>query len=134
MSATPLQLVRDIYDGFARRDVEALLSAIDDDIVITQDPALPWGGRYVGRDAALEFFGALITHVDTAVTIEGLFAAGDDVVQYGRSRGTVRATGVPIDVAECHIWTIRDGRAVEARFYIDSDATLAALAAPGATS
>jgi ketosteroid isomerase-like protein len=55
-------------------------------------------------------------------------AAGDDVIETGRSTGAVRANGAPLDVHECHIWTIRDGTIHAARFYIDSKSVLAALA------
>jgi ketosteroid isomerase-like protein len=49
------------------------------------------------------------------------------LIQVGRSIATVRSTGQLLDVAERHIWTIRDGAIHPARFYIDSDKVLAAL-------
>ena len=97
------------------------------DVTIDQDPRLPWGGHYVGRAGVVEFLTKLTTMVDTTINVEQLFRAGDDVVECGRSIGTVRGTGAPIDVPECHIWTIRDGTIVAARFYIDTDAVLTAL-------
>ena len=66
--------------------------------------------------------------IDSAVTIEALFAADDEVIQAGRTKGTVVATGVPFDVAEVHRWTIRDGKATTAHFAIDTAAMLAVLA------
>jgi ketosteroid isomerase-like protein len=50
-------------------------------------------------------------------------------VQIGRTAGTVVATGAPFDVAETHVWTVRDGRAVRFRAYVDTPAMLDALAA-----
>ncbi len=58
-----------------------------------------------------------------------MFQAGEHVVQHGRTAGTVRATGVAFDIAECHVWRVVDGRAVEARNFIDSAAMLEALSA-----
>ena len=97
--------------------------------MITQDPALPWGGRHVGHEGFATFGATLTGTIDSVVTTDAMFAADDEVVQVGRTRGTVVATGAPFDVAEVHRWTIRDGRAVAAHFAIDTSAMLAALAA-----
>ncbi|HEY3724801.1 MAG TPA: hypothetical protein VGN59_15720 [Acidimicrobiia bacterium] len=53
----------------------------------------------------------------------------DRVVQRGRTAGTVRASGSTFDVAEVHVWTLRDGRVVAAELFIDTPAMLAALQA-----
>ena len=78
-------------------------------------------------DEHLELVRSTLTELDTAVEIEQLFRAGDDVIQVGRSVGSVHSTGHVLDVPECHIWTIRDGTIHAARFYIDSSAVMAAL-------
>ena len=56
-----------------------------------------------------------------------MFMADGDVLQVGRTRGTVRANGVPFDIAEVHRWTIRDGQAIAAHFSIDTEAMLKAI-------
>jgi uncharacterized protein len=124
---TDLDVVRGIYAAMADRDFDALFPLIDDGCVITQDPALPWGGRFVGHDGLTAFALALTGAIDSVVTTDAMFAADGDVVQVGRTRGTTRATGVPFDVAEVHRWTIRDGKAVAAHFSIDTPAMLDAL-------
>lgn len=123
----PIDVVRAIYDAFARRDLDDILGLMDPAITIEQDPALPWGGRFEGHDGFGRFSMALLGQIDSAVTIESIFQAGEHVVQHGRTAGTVRATGTPFDIAECHVWRIVDGRAVEARYFIDSAAMLQAL-------
>ena len=96
---------------------------------MTQDAALPWGGHFKGHDGLGEFVMALLGAIDSAVTVDAMFQAGDHVVQQGRTAGTVRATGAAFDIAECHVWRVVDGKAVEAQFYIDSGAMLDALSA-----
>lgn len=123
----PIDVVRAIYDAFARRDLDRILELIDPAVVIEQDPALPWGGRFEGHDGFGALSLTLLGLIDSAVTIDSMFQAGDHVVQHGRTAGTVRATGAPFDIAECHVWRIVDGRAVEARYFIDSAAMLEAL-------
>lgn len=50
------------------------------------------------------------------------------VIQYGRTRGMTRTTGVAFDLPEVHRWVVGDGRAVEAHFAIDTQGMLERLA------
>jgi ketosteroid isomerase-like protein len=125
-----VEVVRQLYAAMAERDFDTLLGLVDERVVITQDPRLPWGGRFEGHEGLAAFAAALTGAIDSQVAMEAIFATDREVIQYGRTRGTVRATEVHFDVAELHQWTIRDGRAVAAHFAIDTDAMLAALASP----
>lgn len=127
MTSRPIDIVRHIYEAFARGDLEAVMERCAPDAVVTQDPRLPWGGRYVGRDGIAEFAIKLVDAIDSVVTPESIFEAGNQVVQHGHTRGTVRQSGAAFELDECHIWTLRDGMVAEAAFFIDSDAMLAAL-------
>ena len=127
LPTTPREVVERIYQAFAEKDLEVITKLASPDIVVVQDPALPWGGRYEGIEAMGEFMMKLIGAIDSKVTIEELYDAGNRVVQYGRTAGTVRATGERFDIAECHIWRVEDGKAVQAEYFIDSTAMLAAL-------
>ena len=44
----PLPTIEKVYEAFAARDLDALLALCAPDLVLTQDPALPWGGTYQG--------------------------------------------------------------------------------------
>ena len=125
---TDIEVVEALYAAMSARDLEALAGLIDPACVITQDPALPWGGRHEGHVGFVAFAAALTGAIDSAVTTEAMFTADDDVVQVGRTRGTALASGAAFDIPEVHRWTIRDGRAVAAHFSIDTPAILAALA------
>jgi len=127
LPTAPIEVVRRLYQAFAERELDVIPQLVSPDVVITQDPALPWGGRYEGHDGMGEFTLKLLGAIDSAVTVHELFEAGDRVVQYGRTAGTVRATGEPFDIAECHVWRVEDGRAVEAQYFIDSAVMLRAL-------
>jgi ketosteroid isomerase-like protein len=127
-----VEVVRAIYEAMAARDLNRLLELIDPECVVTQDPALPWGGRHVGHDGFGHFALTLTGTIDSAVTIEALFLADSEVVQFGRTKGTVRANGATFDIPEVHRWKVRDGRAVSAHFAIDTEAMLQALGTPSA--
>ena len=127
---TGIETVRVIYRAMAERDLDTLFGLVDESCVLTQDPLLPWGGRHVGHDGFASFALTLTGTIDSAVAIEAVFAADDEVIQFGRTRGTVRANGAAFDIPEVHRWKIRDGKAVAAHFAIDTAAMLDALRAP----
>lgn len=124
-----IAVVRQIYDAMAARDFARLFDFLHPEVVVTQDPMLPWGGHHVGHDGFAEFGLTLGSAIDSAVTIDGIFAADDEVIQCGRTRGRVRANGIAFDIPEVHRWTIQAGRAVKAHFAIDTAAMLEALTA-----
>jgi hypothetical protein len=106
MASENIAIVEQIYEAFGRQDLDSLLTLVDPDCVVTQDPALPWGGRHVGHDGVATFAFALIGTTDSAVVVGSLFEADGQVIQYGRSRGTVRANGnAAFDILEVHRWT-----------------------------
>ena len=102
-TAPPLEIVRAAYSALGAKDLATVIDLCHPDVVLTQDPALPWGGRHVGAHGLAEFAIALIGATDSVVTPIAMFAAGDQVVQYGRTAGTARESGKSFDVAECHV-------------------------------
>ncbi|QYG94684.1 SnoaL-like domain-containing protein [Iamia sp. SCSIO 61187] len=124
---SPVAVVEAIYAAMAARDFGAVLARLGPDFVVTQDPRLPWGGRYEGPDGFATLGLALLESIESQVTTDAIFEADGDVLQVGRTRGTVRATGTAFDIPEVHRWTIVDGLAVRAHFAIDTPAMLAAL-------
>lgn len=120
-------LVERMYEAFAKAGLDTMLAAAAPDIVLEQDPALPWGGRYEGPTGIAEFFMKLVGTSETGITTEALFEAGDKVIQYGRSSGTVRANGATFDIPECHVWTLDGDRVTKIEFFIDSTSMIEAL-------
>lgn len=119
--------IRRVYDAMHARDVATLIDLFAPEVTLWQTPELPWGGSYEGHDGALTFFGRLIENIESAVETQDLYAAGDHVVQRGRTRGTVIANGAEFDVAETHLWELRAGKVIRFESYIDTPAMLAAL-------
>jgi ketosteroid isomerase-like protein len=130
VSAAALEVVREIYDAFARRDGATILGRLHADVEFHQTELLPWGGRFRGHDGAREFFERLRDAIESAVTVDRFIEAGDHVAVTGRTRGHTRSGGTAFDVAIVHVWTVRDGRVSRFEAYIETPAMLAALAAP----
>src|SRR4051794_5211783 len=124
-----IDIVRACYEAMAAKDFDTLFALVDESVVLTQDDRLPWGGRHVGHEGLATFGLTLTSTIDSQVTHEALFEADGDVIQVGRTRGTVVAGGAAFDIPEVHRWTIRDGKAVACHFSIDTPAMLAALSA-----
>jgi uncharacterized protein len=126
-TADNVATIQRVYDAMKARDATLMQELFADDIKVRQSPQLPWGGDYEGHDGAFTFFLTLVDHIDSQVTTESMFAAGDHVVQTGRTRGKVRANGASFDVAEVHVWELRDDKVVGFQAYIDTPAMLDAL-------
>ncbi len=121
-------MVQQIYEAFARRDVPAIFALVHQDCTIYQSSRLPWGGTYHGHQGLGEFLGKLTAVIESAVTTDRYI---DDeerhVVEIGRTRGRVLASGRTFDVAETHLWTLENGRVKALAAYIDTAAMRAAL-------
>ncbi|MFI6538582.1 nuclear transport factor 2 family protein [Nonomuraea sp. NPDC050547] len=126
-STANLKIVQGLYAAFAGRDLETIRAAIHPEFVMRQSDLLPWGGRRRGPDGFLAFLGTLLSHVDPALDVEALYDAGDHIVQFGYSHGTVIAHGTPFRVPEVHVWQLRDGLITSYQVYVDVPAVLAAL-------
>ncbi len=128
MSQENIQLVKDLYAAFARRDTPAILAKIAPDFEAIQSTEIPWGGHYRGPDGLLQFFTKLTSHLNNeALPIERYLDAGDHVVAVGRTQGTVRANGKRFDVPLAHVWKIENGHIVRFTPYIDNPTMLASL-------
>jgi len=122
-----IDIVRRAYEAFAIQDLDGLLALSDPECVITQDPSLPWGGRHVGHEGVTAFALSLVGTIDAIVSIESLFDADGQVIECGRTQGTVRSNGQAFDIPEVHVWTVGDGKVIEAHFAIDTPTMLSAL-------
>jgi len=123
--------VQRVYNAFTTRDAGVLQELLAPDIKISQSPELPWGGEYESHDGAFTFLLKLVEHIESQVTTDSMFAAGNHVVQTGRTRGKVLANGATFDVPEVHVWELRDGKVVRFQVYIDTPAMLEALRSGG---
>jgi hypothetical protein len=124
---TDIDVVRSVYEAMAAGDLDRLLELVDATCVITQDPRLPWGGRHEGHNGLATFAARLRGAIASSVTTDALFAADDEVIQVGRTRGTTVDGGAEFDIPEVHRWIVRGGKVVAAHFAIDTPAMLAAL-------
>lgn len=119
-------MVRAVYDFINGINPDGACLA-DPGITVCQSEELPWDGSYVGLEGFQRFYQAVSSAIHSEVEIEALFQAGDRVVQSGRTRGFVRATGKPFDAQEVHIWRVRGGRIIGLEVHVETPVVLEAL-------
>jgi ketosteroid isomerase-like protein len=128
---TPLEIVRRSYEAFARHDLDAVVADMAADIEWHQAQGLPHGGLYRGlEEVRRNVFEPLDRDwwAEFSAVPDELLDAGAEIVVLGRYRGTAKRTGRRLDVPFVHVWTLRDGKAVRFRQFLDTAGWNAALA------
>ncbi len=120
-----------IYAAIPRGDLDTALSQMDPDIRITYygTPQIPYAGDFEGMSAAIDFF----TIVGTTVAILDLqawtfIADGDQLATWGWMRFRRLETGFEWESEFAHIITLRDGRWLHFRDFMNSALTHNAFA------
>ena len=106
-----MEIVRRAWEAFVRRDNDAALALYDPEIEIDLRGENVGTRAYCGIEGVQRYFGDLVSVFgDVTSEVEEWVDAGDQVVAMVRSYGRGRRSGVPVDMLEAHLWTIRDGR------------------------
>jgi ketosteroid isomerase-like protein len=108
-----IDVARAVFDAVRARDLDALLCAYSDDIVIREDPSLPYGGDYRGRDGAIQHAAGFAATWDPHQSpddrdpSEVLLDAGTQIVGIWRLRASHQ--GQRLDQSTVSILTIDKG-------------------------
>lgn len=121
---TPRDLIRMLYDAFARGDAETVLGALHEQVDWREAEGGPLAedNPYIGPKAVGEgIFARLMEEIDgLAVTPKKFVAEGSDVVALGRYTGTHARTGEPLDAQFVHHWTVEHGKVTRFQQYTDT--------------
>lgn len=122
--ATPREMIRGLYDAFARGDAATVLGALHPSIdwKEAENGPLAGGNPYTGPQAVgAGIFAPLAEDIeDFRVSPRDFVAEGGEVVAFGRYTGTHRGTGKPLDAQFTHRWTVEDGKVVAFQQYTDT--------------
>jgi uncharacterized protein len=112
MSQENVEVVRQAWEAYVRRDNEAAFALYDPEIEIDLTASRVVTARaYSGLEGVREFFRdwhAAFAGVNSEV--EEWIDAGERVIAMVRSYGRGKRSGVPVDMLEAHLWTVRDGK------------------------
>jgi len=134
--ADNVTLIRNLFDAWNNRDLDAVADAVDPDCTIVD---MGSGRTLQGPAGFVAFTTALFEAMpDGQFTLDHVTAQGDTVVVEYTGRGThtgdlvlpagtVPATGRSVTVHVCEIDEIRNDKIASARVYVDSGAVMAQL-------
>ena len=126
MSQENVELTRRGYEHFNRTG-EPDYSVLDPGIVCHDFPDLPDTGVYNGHQGFLTLIANAVEGFDEfRIEPEEFIEAGDRVVVLVRTVGRGKLSGAEVDAQVAHVWTVRNGKAVELRLYGNRDEALEA--------
>jgi len=131
-----VDLIRSVYDAFAKGDVGTVLGLLSPEINWTEAEGFPHGGTYVGPRAVLEnVLMPLGSEWDGFAAVPYEFIdGGDSLVALGKYSGTYKATGKSFQAEFAHVWKMKDGKAVKFVQYADTALVQRALETSAATA
>lgn len=118
------ETVKGIYEALGKGDAPAVLDTFSPQIEWKEADNFLYADRnpYAGPQAVAEgVFQRLAADVENFAALPERFVdGGDTVVVEGRYRGTMKATGTPVDAQFAHVWQLRDGKVVRFQQYTDT--------------
>ena len=121
--ATPLETVQSVYAAFGRGDIPGILDMLADDVAwqtVGDAADYPLFRQWPGRAGAAQFFATLVSLEDiTHFEPQSFDAAGDKVFVMGRIESTVKASGQKVAYEWIHVWTVRGGKVVAWKEWLD---------------
>lgn len=120
---TDADIIRGVYDAFAKGDVPAVLGAFDDNISWTEAEGFMYGGTYNGPNAVLEnVFMKLGTEWEGFAAVPNNIVDGGDgnVIATGTYSGKYLSTDKSVTVPFAHSWELSDGKIKKFTQYTDT--------------
>lgn len=119
MSQENVEVVRRAWEAYMGRDNEAALALYHPKIEADWTASgVPGFGVYRGMEGIQEMFRDWHTAFgEFSNEVEEWIDAGDHVIAMVRQHGRGRLSGVPVEMLEAHVWTIRDGKLWRLRVY-----------------
>ncbi len=107
------------YDAFNTGDLDTLVEIFDESIVWHLPGRSSMAKDYESRDATLAYFGQLgeLTGGTFRAELQLLLGADDRVV--GIQRSTADKDGKHLDVDNCIVFTLKDGRVIDGREHFE---------------
>lgn len=118
-----IQATEALFAAFGDGDIPEILKYLDDDIVIEfYGPAvIPYAGTYRGLTEGRKFFETVLSSVDiNEFEPQEMLADADKVIVIGHLNLTARSTRGEIDSDFVHVITLRDGKWLRFRDFMNT--------------
>jgi uncharacterized protein len=127
MSEENVELAREAYDAFNRRDLESVLRLSDPEVEVHDPPEMPDSDIHRGHEAVMRDWQRTFESFDEfSVEVEEYRDLGDELLVFLRYRGRGRGSGVPVELSMAHLLTIREGKFVRMRQFLHREQALEA--------
>ena len=117
-----VDVIKCLYKAFSEGDLDSVSALLDPSVEWIESDGIPYGGVFQGYEAVLNgVFAKIGTEWDNFTAhVDQFIDAGDIVVTLGTDSGTYKATGKKMRAATASIWTLKNGKVVKFRQYIDT--------------
>ena len=122
-----------MYEAWLADDYETVFQTYDEAIHLNPDPEASWvgiGETYDGHEGIRRYMSAMYeAFADYRPEVEDIVDLGDGrvltlAIEHGRGRGS----GAQVESARtAHLWTLRDGKAVQLDLFLDRGRAYAAV-------
>src|SRR5215210_493967 len=111
-----------MYEAWDAMDLDTVFSLLDPEVAwINPDYAVEPGTRR-GHDGFATAMGNLAASFDEYSHLLGeVVENGERILWHTIFRARGRDSGAQVDIPEQHLWTLRDGRIVQLRWFHDTD-------------
>ena len=137
MSQENVDVVRRLYEAWLADDYETVFQTCDPGMRLNPDSEATWVGiddSYVGHEGLRRYMAAVYQAFDGyRPEVEQLIDAGEGrvltlAIEHGRGRGS----GAEVEARRtAHLWTLRDGRAIQVDLFLDRSRALEAVGLSG---
>jgi ketosteroid isomerase-like protein len=134
MSEESVRIVRDCLQAYADGGLDAMAGFWDDEISWRAIEGAPDDvGEMHGAERVRRYFQEWVDMFEGITNVaEELFDIGDDrVLAVQRAAGRARLSGAETEIRFAVVYTVRDGKIVRGREYLDRGEALKALSAEG---
>jgi ketosteroid isomerase-like protein len=132
MDSTNAERVGAGYEAFARYGVDAIIELLDPEIEVAPIEEVPGRRTYRGHEGFRSYMAEIRELFgDFGWEATELTEVGNSVVARTRFYAEGRESGVPVEAIVFIVWTLRDGKAIRARGYLDRDQALKAAELEG---
>jgi ketosteroid isomerase-like protein len=123
-------VVQRLYEAFAQRDIPAIISALDPEVVWgePENPFNPAAGTRFGHEGFLEWLKIGQASEDIVALEVRQFLSGEDcVAAVGNTRCVAKATGKTYETDFVHLVTLKNGRIIGFQEFFDTFAAAEAF-------
>jgi ketosteroid isomerase-like protein len=128
-TAANVEFVKGLYAAFKRGEAQPWMDALTEDSTwqLYGPPDLELCGLRTGKKQIMDFFQTLMTSLEFKNSMQHRFIGdGDTVIVLGYVHSMVRATGRDFKSEYAHVLTIKDGKLLSYREFLDTAQLLAA--------